>query len=297
MSANEIRELQKTKNRSGFNRNFTADPNKLSGDKKDLYRLLKNDVLNGEVFPAVRDGVIDFYYKGGCLYRFGGQSFSRRKEYAKAEYNQNIKATVPYEIAKEQNENKNTRKKKKGGNEEEKAVATERKLLCELYKHTYCKEYKSDVVVLDIEVCLNGKESKGMKCDLVLLHTVKNQLMFVEGKVFADNRVNSQTTPEVIDQVNAYTRAIKDQESEIIKEYANHIDIINKLFDTKYNTVITLIPTAKLLVYKTPITPREHGQRSIEDIKKGLCNKEKDVYWVMGEQEPPLDKIWDELCE
>ena len=50
-----------------------------SGNNAELLAKLKADVLNGEVFPAVRKNELHFYYKGGCLYKFAGGSFSATK--------------------------------------------------------------------------------------------------------------------------------------------------------------------------------------------------------------------------
>ena len=119
--------------------------------------------------------------------------------------------------------------------------------------------------------------------------------MFVEGKVFSDKRVNSSTTPEVIKQIRAYTDGIAEQRSEILTEYAKHIEFINGLFGTSYSPPTDIIDKAKLVVYDTPIEPRPHGLRSISDIENEIGKA--NVYWHRGETPPTLCEIWGALCK
>ena len=151
--------------------------------------------------------------------------------------------------------------------------------------------------MLDIEVNLNGKIGGAKKCDMVLLNNEKCQIMFVEGKVFNDKRVNVKVgfTPEVIEQVRIYTEAIKAQEKCIEEQYARHISIINALFNTEYCPKVTLIPKAKLLVYRTPKEPRDNGRYSIKEINNALG--EESVYWVKEGSDPTLENIWEALCK
>ncbi|MCL2861620.1 MAG: hypothetical protein FWE22_04325 [Firmicutes bacterium] len=65
-----------------FIRKFdTTRLDKLTGQEADTYSLLRQDVFEGKVFPAVRAGRIDFYYKGGRLYKFYSTRFERDAKY------------------------------------------------------------------------------------------------------------------------------------------------------------------------------------------------------------------------
>ena len=101
--------------------------------------------------------------------------------------------------------------------------------------------------------------------------------------------------PEVISQVLTYKSAIQEQHQNIIEQYSKHIEIINKLFDTKYSSVISLIDDAKLLVYNTPKILNENGQNSINLINQAL--KPENVAWIEIGEEPTIDEIWDMLCK
>ena len=253
---------------------------RMAGDNKALFDMLKADILNGDVFPAVRKNELHFYYMGGCLYKFVGGRFTRDKNFEKFGVD---KSLSEYDNAKRQIEIKfaNNRGKDK-----------ERRLLSALNKHTFDSAYGGDVVVLDIEVNLNGTVGGGKKCDLVLLNKSTDEIMFVEGKVFSDSRVNVAVsfTPEVIEQVNTYTYALKEQNQNILVQYGIHIDIINRIFGTSFRAPKRLIEPCKLLVYGTPLERTKNGEYTVSKINEELGAS--NVFWVGMEQRPPLDDIW-----
>lgn len=260
--------------------------NAMFGDKNiELFDELKRDVLAGVVFPAIRKNQIYFYYEGGCLYKFSNGSFKRDKAFEK--YAIKAENISTYEIAKMQVGNKfiNTNGSYK-----------ERRLLNSLYSHTFGSECKYNTVVLDIEVNLNGNFACGKKCDLVLYNVPLGELMFVEGKVFSDSRVNVKcgSIPKVIEQVKMYSAAIGEQSQTIIEQYVNHIDIINRIFGTKYPIPTKLIGTVKLLVYDTPQNLTENNIYSIDTITASLGKN--NVIWFEKER-PSTDEIWNNLCK
>lgn len=265
--------------------NETQIQKMIGGANTELFSRLKADVLNGEVFPAVRKNELYFYYKGGCLYKFSGGAFKRNPNFAK--FSTDCVGLEPYERAKKETENKFT---SVCGNEKE------RQLLDKLYSCTFSSSYGGDVVVLDIEVNLNGAIGGGKKCDMALLNTRTDEIMFVEGKVFSDRRVNVKIPfiPEVIAQVNTYTAAIAEQRQAIIEQYANHIQIVNLLFGTSYCPPKMLIEPAKLLVYRTPKQQNENGKHSLEKISVGLGAN--NVLWVEQNDSPTLDIIWQSMA-
>lgn len=254
-----------------------------TGKNAVLFERLKIDVLNGDVFPAIRNNELHFYYKGGCLYKFAGGSFARDSRYGL--YGEGTAGLPPYEKAKKENENKFTAVN---------GQMNERQLLDKLYCHTYSKNAKSNVVVLDIEVNLNGAVGRGKKCDMVLLNTQTCEIMFVEGKVFADRRVKCAVgyTPEVIGQVNGYTAAIAEQYDNIIWQYGEYVRIVNMLFDAAYSAPNRLIQPAKLIVYNTGGGKAENVDYTVNIINKNLGAG--NVMWV-GDNKPTLNEIWQAL--
>ena len=255
------------------------------GKNGELFALLQADIAAGCVFPAVRKNELYFYYLGGCLYKFARCYFTRDKNWEK--FGVNTDGLFVYDKAKNEVEHKFA--KMHGG-------SAERWLLNKLYCHTFNTELKSKVVVLDIEVNLKGAIGGGKKCDLVLLNTETNEIMFVEGKVFADPRVKCKVgrTPEVIEQVNIYTAAMEEQRQVIIEQYGEYVRIINDLFGTSYNPPKKLIEPAKLLVYETDFSNLTvNGSYSIETINQSLGTD--NVMWVETYNEPTIEEIWTAL--
>ena len=252
----------------------------------ELFKLLKNDILSGVVFPAIRKNQLYFYYKGGCLFKYSNGAFTRDEAYKK--YDSGIVGLSDYEAAKKQNENKFTNTK--GNNKE-------RQLLDSLNSNTFCNNTTFSTVVLDIEVNLNGAIGGGKKCDLVLYNTQSFELMFVEGKIFSDSRVNVKRglIPEVISQVNIYSASIAEQEQTIISQYANHIKIINNLFETNFNAPKIVIQPAKLLVYETPVSLTDNNCYSIDTVTTALGTN--NIAWFKQNERPTTDEIWNSLCK
>ena len=271
-----------------FIRRFDDNQIKLltSDGNAQLFAKLKRDIILGEVFTAIRKDELHFYYKGGCLYKFARGRFVYNKEFEK--YGNGTEGLSPYEKAKKQVENKF---KDALGN------SKERQRLDELYWHTFGSDSNSKVVVLDIEVNLNGDFTAGKKCDLVLLNTQSQEIMFVEGKVFSDRRVKvkSERIPEVIAQVNIYTQALEEQSQNIIKQYANCIGTYQKLFDLNIPMPKSIVSPAKLLVYDTPICPTENQKYSIDIINSSLGKE--NVAFIPSGVIPSIDEIWNELYE
>lgn len=259
----------------------------LYNDKNiELFKLLKNDILSGIVFPAVRKNQLYFYYKGGCLFKYSNGAFTRDEAYKK--YDLGIFGLSDYEAAKKQNENKFTNTK--GSNKE-------RQLLDSLNCNTFCSNKTFSTIVLDIEVNLNGTIGGGKKCDLVLYNQQSFELMFVEGKIFSDSRINVKCglIPEVISQVNTYSAAVAEQEQTIIDQYANYIKIINNLFGTNYNAPKIIIQPAKLLVYETSCNLTENNLYSIDTVTSALGTN--NVVWFKQNERPSTDEIWNKLCK
>ena len=259
--------------------------NKFTGESNlQLFERLRADVLKGEVFPAVRINELHFYYKGGCIFKFASGSYKRDKNFEK--FGALYEHLPPYEKAKKENEEKF---KNAAGGE------AERQLLDRLYCHTYSPDKKSNVAILYIEVNLGGQKVR--KCDLVLLNTQTDEIMFVEGKVFSDSRVNVAISfiPEVILQVNTYTAAIERQREIILEQYARHIEIINGLFGSSFRHPQKLIEPAKLLVYGTPLRPTNNNFYSIDTINASLGAN--NVFFVKQGERPSTDEIWNSLCK
>jgi ribonuclease J len=284
-----------------FHRSFNWEWHKRFLKRNELkpLKLLKSEVKNGngKIFPALRKGNINFYYFGGVLYTLTCQTIGRRnKNYKK--YNDGVTNDMcEYEQRRRQNEN---RFSSEGGNDQERA------LLSALYPFTY-SDKKANVVVLDIEVRLNGKIHTGKKCDMVLLNKSKREIMFVEAKIFTDSRVRvtKDEVPPVVEQVNAYSQSIAEQRKWIPQQYIEFIQIMNQVFEIDLlkgfdsSNELTLIEPAKLLVFNTPASERRdenlNWKHSYEMIENGLGKE--NVMWHEGTDAPCLEQVWEKLTE
>lgn len=256
------------------------------GENTELFARLKQDILSGEVFPAVRKNEMHFYYKGGCLYKFSHGRFTYNAAFDK--YGQWTEKLSSYEKAKMQVYAKF---------QDASGKATERQRLDGLNRHTFCTKCDSKVVVLDIEINFNGTFCAGKKCDIALFNTDTQEIMFAEGKVFSDSRVNVKIgrSPEVIEQVNIYTKSIAEQSDIILEQYENTVDILKKLFGVDLPAPKKIILPAKLLVYEVPKRLTENQKYSIKTINDALGSN--NAAWYDTDDNPSIDEIWGELCK
>lgn len=64
-----------------FVRSFDQDMIIKIKETKLFSDLLKPDILNGKVFPAIRNNSIQFYYKGGLLFKYDKDGFQTHYKY------------------------------------------------------------------------------------------------------------------------------------------------------------------------------------------------------------------------
>ena len=268
-----------------FIRQFdTGAVNNLDGETMELYQKLIADVKNGCVFPAIRDGCLDFYYAGGVLFRLlQSGRFERNDDYSK--YGDGTADMDYYEKCKKQNENRWIN---------DKGDAKERQVLDRLNSKTFIKDH-GKVVVFDIEVRIN--EDNGNQCDMVLLNTDTSQLMFVEGKLYENSDMydgaNKGVVPPVVLQVCGYTQTIATYKDKIEAEYRKHISIANELFGSSFKADASLVLPAKLLVYSS--NKSEHSGHATRTSANKLIDEyicKRNIMWNFA-KEPSLDEMWE----
>jgi len=213
---------------------------KLKGTK--LYNeVLKNDVVEGDVFLAFRDNRIDFYYEGGKLFSFENKGFSTHIKYALVIDRSDDKSPKNYVtetdlktalLSSDFYNGRDDIKKncKMYAGDEAKGVA-------EIYsKYSYLKSEKN-IVVLDIEYSFEAEEREGYdrkvrdRVDILLLDIENEKLFFVEAKHFSNKELWSTTTPDVINQIEKYEQHIKNEKTIILNKYKQNIELLNKLFE------------------------------------------------------------------
>ena len=94
------------------------------------------------------------------------------------------------------------------------------------------KQYNTTVVLLDIEATFAETGEKTDRIDMMLYHTVKRQLIFVEVKRLSDKRLYAQpgsSEAEIIEQMKLYKKRIIDEKDKIKAQYDCVIEYYNQL--------------------------------------------------------------------
>ena len=268
-----------TKGRSpmAFSRSFEAAG--IKSLKKPLFNeCLLPDIKKGEVFPAVRENRIDFYYKGGCLFSFKRPTFKTHYKYASVIRNDSGSDYVS-------EKNLHAIKKFKEGYERIKDncahySGVEAQGVSRLYGNYSCakRHRASNVVVLDIEVFLRrGREPEEVepgadsqresdRIDLLLFDTNRRWLRFFEVKDYSNKDIRiSENAQKVAEQMDGYEKRLNTAKAEILAAYKEHVGIINKLFKPakKLPMPQAIDPTPGLLMFGYDLDQHDGKLRDI----------------------------------
>jgi hypothetical protein len=209
--------------------------NRLAGD-------IQNADWKKRVFPAIRPGRFDFYYRGGRLFELAGQDFSTHIKYASVAGAKNDYVTeadlLGGNVTFLQNFDKDYERIKENcalySGIEAQGVAD----VCALSSFACCGD---DVVVLDIEVSLGGvgnvpgtRGSQQNRIDLLLFNTATRQLRFYEAKHYSNAELWAahKATPRVADQMKRYQKILSSvqKQNEIVAAYSNYVNTMNQVF-------------------------------------------------------------------
>ena len=205
--------------------------------KTDLWQeKLKEDCEKGEVFLAIRNGYISFYYKGGGLFNFDINGFSTHVKYASVVdiNDENAKKNYIYEDQLGKNmpliknfisgyaQIKNNCKLHSG----EEAIG-----VSDLLKKSTYLLSKESYLVIDIEIAFMDSNKKQDRIDILLYDTVSQTLRFVEAKHFTNKEIWSKSIPPVIGQLKKYEDQIELFKKDIIDEYSRYFGCIKRIFN------------------------------------------------------------------
>jgi len=205
--------------------------------KNPLWRKkIKSDCEKQRVFLTIRDNRIDFYHKGGLLFRFAGSELKTHIKYA-AVIDSSSDDDQNYLTESVLGNKKLTPDYFKGYKRIKENCSNysgiEAAGVSALYhKHSYLSD--SDVVVLDIEVSFVSIDAVGNKkdrVDVVLLNKKTGMLQFVEAKHFSNKELWSTKQPPVVKQIERYKAQISDKKKSIIAQYKEYVKCLNTIFD------------------------------------------------------------------
>lgn len=266
---------------------------------------LKKDIEGGEVFPAIRSGSVDFYYRGGRLFCFDKHGFKTHVKYASVyDYNRsyvnevNLKEMVPvrgflesYPRIKENCE---------------KYTSVEPDGISKLYKFSPFMNKPGRYVLLDVEVSLkqtsedneepgykeNKPRSRMDRIDILMYDTKDCVLHFIEAKDFSNSEIWPKTSPRVIEQVQKYNKQLARREKEIISAYSDYVSLLNKIFSLS-------LPNPKKMIHKVGLYIFGYDgyqQKSVMELKDNINKLGVPVCVIGNPVSIKIEKLWKETC-
>jgi len=193
---------------------------------------IENDCKDQIVFLAIRNNRIDLYHKGGRLFYFDINGFKTHLKYASVitangrDYLTESELS-DYRLASDFESNYQRIKENCSNYSGIEALG-----VSDLYhKHSYLSD--SNVVVLDIEVSFESlnKQKKQDRIDILLYNKDTQTLQFVEAKHYSNKGIWSNTTPEVISQIERYESQIAERKAEILTEYSEYTRTLSRIFN------------------------------------------------------------------
>ena len=209
------------------------NPRKISslGSEKLFRSKLQTDI---DVFPAIRNNIVDFYYKGGKLFEYKAGKFRTHFKYAilqeqikqfEISEKSDLKIPLSIDFVTDYQRIKNNCKIYSG---------IEFAGVSEVYKKHSYRNVTDDIVVLDIEISFGALgKNKQDRIDLLLFNKTTQSLKFVEAKHFTNTELWSKKggKPKVIaQQIPKYQAQVASKEKVIISQYQNYVRIVNSLF-------------------------------------------------------------------
>lgn len=155
-----------------------------------------------------------------------------------------------------------------------------------LYKFSPLCINTSDIVLLDIEAAMAESDKsedgkvKNERIDVVLYHTIERQLIFVEVKRWADNRLqkNGKVETDILKQMTRYYNALHDpkKKQEIMDAYDNVINFYNSLpIQNGTKRKLDVIDREKeLLLGLCIVEYTSDKQPKVTKLKKDISSKE-----------------------
>jgi hypothetical protein len=209
--------------------------NTIDGLRRDklFTERLEPDIQKRNVFPAIRQGRVDFYHKGGKIFSYQN-GFSTHKKYASA-----IRSNSDYISESDLQQKVKVITNFFDGYEQIKENCSlyswvEAEGISRIYHKYPFTNNDLVVVVLDIEISFEAKseERSQDRIDILLFNKKTQELRFYETKHYSNSELWAVegTSPRAVSQIQQYEEQIQEKGKDILSEYCNYVRIVNDLF-------------------------------------------------------------------
>lgn len=259
--------------------------------KSNLYKQkISKDIKKGVVFPAIRTKRIDFYHKGGKLFTYDGK-FKTHIKFASVyrleeekNYVTEKDLSAPQKCDFEKDYKRIKENCAKFANQEAVGVAQ----VCSEYSYA---KMTSGAIVLDIEVSFESNEKDRTQDRIDLLVSNNGMLRFYEAKHFSNSEIwaKSGSKPKVVDQVARYKKQIENNKTDIIKQYQNYVEIVNKVFNLNVRLPQEIDHNVPVLVFGFD---RDQLQGRFKTLFEGNLKKKISYYAIGDVSKIKINTMW-----
>ncbi len=266
------------------------------------YEELRAKVRAGELFPSIRENILDFYCGGQRALRRTRDTYRSNDWFINDGRRENgsqskdlVFRTFSKETATLEDILERCRMRAKAG-------SLEGYQLAKIFKYFSFASLHADrnsPILIDVEARFapldKGKSNNGSNMvDLVFLLPGKRELLFVEGKRRGDGRMRKSTGkyPEVRDQVQGYRDQLEKRENQILKAYKQASDDMDEIFGFTFIAPKSVLPEVPILVVgdsddEKELRPRKNQNDKwleplLEETPGTTCKIwQKDDVWLM----------------
>lgn len=271
------------------------DPRKISSLRSEKLFCSKLQT-DKDVFPAIRNNIVDFYYKGGKLFEYRAVEFKTHFKYTilqeqieQFEISEKSNFTVPLSVDFEVDYRRIKSNCKTYSGIESAGVSDVYK------KHSY-RNITDEIVVLDIEISFDAlSKNKQDRIDLLLFNKKTKSLKFVEAKHFTNSELWSKKgrKPKVIaQQIPKYQAQVASKEQVIISQYQNYVRIVNSLFSLNLPLPKTVENKVILFIFGYDSDQIKGGSRFVELILDDQALTGTYYYTVGNPNNTNMSSLW-----
>jgi DNA polymerase sigma len=231
-------------------RNFNKNLQTLLQKESLFKNKLLPDLLKQEVFMTIRNDYVDFYYKGGRLFRYDKNGFQTHIKFAAVIPKQGKDYLTESQLMNFHLAGSFTKEYSRIKENCANYSGVEALGVSGIYhRHSYLAN--ENVVVLDIEIAFQSlnSQNKTDRIDLLLFDKERRELMFVEAKHYSNPEIRSTTMPRVIQQIKRYESQINQNNNNILTAYNNYVNDLNSILNLSIPGPLLLHEQVKLLIF------------------------------------------------